>query len=189
MQNVIKIEKEKLLMIINIARTNVDINLEDLLKLASVEIEENKKEVDQESEQSFLELEPEPVKKVPKKLTKKRVSRKKWTTNEETDFIKMVESKVDYGYISKKLNRTVGALYNKAHELRDAGRLTDFNNEYENSNKPYSESDLKLLDEVYRAYGEVSSIPDRYFTVLGKRIGRSSEAVRTRMYHIQEGDK
>lgn len=187
MTEIIKVEKNKLIKIVELARNNRGINIDDLLQLAMVEVEP-KKEVEKEVEyeQEIIELDPEEV--IKKDTKKEKVYRKRrWTTGEEQNFIKMVESEVDYGYMAKKFKRSKNALYNKAHELREAGRLDDMNIKmYPNSNKPYSESEEKLMQDVINKCGGVTKVHDWWLNKLSSDLGRSTEAIRTRLYFLQD---
>lgn len=181
MTNIIKIEKEKLIKIVELARNNRGINIDDLLLLASVDLEsekEVKKEVEYEQDEIKLD--------VPRKV--KKHTKKSWSTNEENKFIKMVESGVDYEYMVEKLGRTKASLYNKANLLRSAGRLNDKNNEHSNSGKPYSKEDDQMLLEALNRWNEVADIPEVMIQRLSHFTGRSSDAVKTRLYYMKNGD-
>lgn len=168
MANMIKIEKEKLIKIIELARQNRGINVNDLLSLASIKLdpeEETKDEADKKSKQREL---------------------KTWTKSEEKHFIDLIQNGTNYLDIANKLGRSLGSVYNKAHQLRVAGHLLK-DKRYPNSNNAYDEEEDALLIDTFTRYQEITDIPDIWIERIAEAVGRTKEAIVTRMYILKKG--
>lgn len=154
----IRLEKEKLIKIIELARENESVDVEQLLDLVvddSVE-EKNGKN-----------------------------GYKIWNKEDENELIRLLESDMPYRDIAKKMNRKRTTLYTKAHELRRSGRLND-KSEFENNNQPYDKDETMVLLNVLQLFGEVKKIPDYYMDYLVDMLGRNKRALRVKLYSLQK---
>lgn len=176
MTDLIRIEKSKLVKIVELARNNRGINIDDLLQLAMVDVEPEKiveKEV--AYEQEVIELDPDEMVAVKRRKTH---TKRLWTTDEEKNFIKMFKKGLSYKYMSKILGRTESALRTKVYFLRKNNLLPD-NTEKDNA---YTKQEKDLFNYLLILHKEPKKVPKKVIEEVAENLNRTESGIINQLY-------
>ena len=162
---------EKIKLMLKLAQENQDLNIDDLVAIASV---------NEQPKQTSNEL------VISKPLSARRnqtLTRKAWTTGDESRLIYMYNNGYGNKEIAVNLDRTAKAINSKISKLKSEGRIKTYG-----VKKPYEKYEKDFIYELSAKYNfETNNIPNEEIKELSELLNRTSDAIRTQLYAVQKG--
>ena len=161
--------KEKLKLMLEMAQSNPGLQIEQLIKLISIEDEPAKQE-------DVVQIEVSKNKRV------SDTTRKRWTSGDLNTLIYMYNHEFETEKIMDRLGRTRQSIQTKASELRKDGKIKVALNV---EKKPYEKFEKDLIRELLAKYNLVpKNVPKSEIQELAVLLNRTYKAIEVQLYDV-----